>query len=165
MNTKIVRYILCRMLGVEAALLLVPVLVAVIYQEKCGIVFLIPIVILCLLFLVAGRKRPEHGQIYGKEGMVIVALAWILWSLFGAMPFTLSGYIPSYVDAFFETVQVLQQPDQVLSRMWSIAPLPVVLAELYPLDRRYGSTGFCACRDISGQKEFHASDACGSAGT
>ena len=104
MNTKIVRYILCRMLGVEAALLLVPVLVAVIYQEKCGIVFLIPIVILCLLFFVAGRKRPEHGQIYGKEGMVIVALAWILWSLFGAMPFTLSGYIPSYVDAFFETV-------------------------------------------------------------
>ena len=104
MNTKIVRYILCRMLGVEAALLLVPVLIAVIYQEKCGIVFLIPIVILCLLFLVAGRKRPEHGQIYGKEGMVIVALAWILWSLFGAMPFTLSGYIPSYVDAFFETV-------------------------------------------------------------
>ena len=104
MNTKMVRYILCRMLGVEAALLLVPVLVAVIYQEKCGIVFLIPIVILCLLFWVAGRKRPEHGQIYGKEGMVIVALAWILWSLFGAMPFTLSGYIPSYVDAFFETV-------------------------------------------------------------
>lgn len=104
MDTKIVRYILCRMLGVEAALLLVPVLVAVIYQEKCGVVFLIPIVILCLLFWVAGRKRPEHGQIYGKEGMVIVALAWILWSLFGAMPFTLSGYIPSYVDAFFETV-------------------------------------------------------------
>ena len=104
MNTKIVRYILCRMLGVEAALLLVPVLVAVIYQEKCGIVFLIPIVILCLLFWMVGRKRPEHGQIYGKEGMVIVALAWILWSLFGAMPFTLSGYIPSYVDAFFETV-------------------------------------------------------------
>ena len=104
MDTKIVRYILCRMLGVEAALLLVPVLVAVIYQEKCGIVFLIPIVILCLLFWVVGRKRPEHGQIYGKEGMVIVALAWILWSLFGAMPFALSGYIPSYVDAFFETV-------------------------------------------------------------
>ena len=104
MDTKIVRYILCRMLGVEAALLLVPVLVAVIYREKCGIVFLIPIVILCLLFWVVGRKRPEHGQIYGKEGMVIVALAWILWSLFGAMPFTLSGYIPSYVDAFFETV-------------------------------------------------------------
>ena len=104
MDTKIVRYILCRMLGVEAALLLVPVLVAVIYQEKCGIVFLIPIVILCLLFWVVGRKRPEHGQIYGKEWMVIVALAWILWSLFGAMPFTLSGYIPSYVDAFFETV-------------------------------------------------------------
>ena len=36
--------------------------------------------------------------------MVIVASAWILWSLFGALPFTLSGSIPSYLDAFFETV-------------------------------------------------------------
>ena len=36
--------------------------------------------------------------------MVVVALAWILWSLFGALPFFLSGYIPSYLDAFFETV-------------------------------------------------------------
>ena len=36
--------------------------------------------------------------------MVIVALSWILWSLFGAMPFTISGFIPNYMDAFFETV-------------------------------------------------------------
>ena len=43
--------------------------------------------------------------IYAKEGMVVVASAWITWSLFGALPFTLSGrYIPNFVDAFFETV-------------------------------------------------------------
>ena len=35
---------------------------------------------------------------------MIVGLAWILWSLFGALPFVLTGSIPSYVDAFFETV-------------------------------------------------------------
>lgn len=68
MNTKIVRYILCRMLGVEAALLLVPVLVAVIYQEKCGIVFLIPIAILCLLFLVAGRKDRNMARFTERKG-------------------------------------------------------------------------------------------------
>lgn len=49
-------------------------------------------------------KKPEKRTIYGKEGMVIVASAWILWSLFGALPFTISGSIPSYLDAFFETV-------------------------------------------------------------
>lgn len=104
MNTKMVRYILCRMLGVEASLLLFPAAIAAIYQEKCGVVFLIPAGILFLLFFVAGMKKPENSHIYGKEGMVIVALAWLLWSLFGASPFVISGYVPNYVDAFFETV-------------------------------------------------------------
>ena len=56
------------------------------------------------IFVIAGRKRPEGQVIYGKEGMVVVASAWITWSLFGALPFTLSGSIPNFVDAFFETV-------------------------------------------------------------
>ena len=104
MNTKMIRYILCRMLGVESVLLMIPVIVAALYQEMSGIAFLIPAGILLLLFFLAGVKKPEQSHIYGKEGMVIVALAWILWSLFGAMPFTISGFIPNYMDAFFETV-------------------------------------------------------------
>lgn len=104
MNPKMIRYILCRMLGVEAVLLMIPVIVAALYQEMSGIAFLIPAGILLLLFFLAGVKKPEQSHIYGKEGMVIVALAWILWSLFGAMPFTISGFIPNYMDAFFETV-------------------------------------------------------------
>ena len=66
MDTKIVRYILCRMLGVEAALLLVPVLIAVIYQEKCGIVFLIPIVILCLLIKLISASIRSEVESYGS---------------------------------------------------------------------------------------------------
>ena len=104
MNTKMIRYILCRMLGVEAVLLLIPALVSALYREISGVAFLIPSAILFLLFFLAGMKKPEQSHIYGKEGMVIVALAWILWSLFGAMPFTIAGYIPNYLDAFFETV-------------------------------------------------------------
>ena len=107
MNTKMIRYILCRMLGVESVLLMIPVIVAALYQEMSGIAFLIPAGILLLLFFLAGVKKPEQSHIYGKEGMVIVALAWILWSLFGAMPFTISGFIPNYMDAFFETVSGL----------------------------------------------------------
>ena len=43
-------------------------------------------------------------MIYTKEGLIIVATAWIFWSLFGALPFFLSGCIPNFIDAFFETV-------------------------------------------------------------
>ncbi len=104
MNTKMIRYILAKMLGVEALLLLLPALVGVIYQEKCAVYFLIPSAVLALIFVIWGRKKPENSTIYGKEGMIVVACAWILWSLSGALPFWLSGFIPSYLDAFFETV-------------------------------------------------------------
>ena len=105
MNGKMVRYILGRMLGVEALLLLLPAFVGILYgEEKEALSFVIPAVILTCIFVIAGRKRPEGQAIYGKEGMVVVASAWITWSLFGALPFTLSGSIPNFVDAFFETV-------------------------------------------------------------
>lgn len=104
MNTKMIRYILAKMLGVEAILLLLPALVSLIYGEFSGVYFLIPSGILIVIYLLVGMKKPEKRTIYGKEGMVIVAGAWILWSLFGALPFTISGSIPSYLDAFFETV-------------------------------------------------------------
>lgn len=104
MNTKMIRYILGKMMGVEGVLLLLPAFVSLIYQEFCGVYFLIPTVILFVAYFLFGRKSPANRTIYGKEGMVIVASAWILWSLFGALPFCLSGCIPDFVDAFFETV-------------------------------------------------------------
>ena len=103
MNRKMIAHILAKMLGVEALLLILPAIVGVIYQEKSAVYFLPPIILLTLIYLI-GRKKPKNSTIYAKEGMVVVALAWILWSLFGALPFFLSGYIPSYLDAFFETV-------------------------------------------------------------
>ncbi len=99
-----IRYILGKMLGVEAVLLLLPALVSLVYREFSGIYFLIPAGIIGVVYLLFGVKKPENRNIYGKEGMVIVASAWILWSLFGALPFSLSGSIPYYLDAFFETV-------------------------------------------------------------
>lgn len=97
-------YILGRMLGVEGAVLLIPALVSLIYGEKEGLAFVGVAVVLGVIFLIFGRKKPKNCRIYGKEGFVIVGLAWILWSLFGALPFTLTGSIPAYIDAFFETV-------------------------------------------------------------
>lgn len=84
--------------------LLIPALVALLYQEKCGLWFLLVSAILNALCFFFVRKKPMNRRIYAKEGLLIVGLAWILWSFFGAFPFYLSGSIPSYLDAFFETV-------------------------------------------------------------
>lgn len=104
MNKKMIVYILGKMLGVEGVVLLLPALVSLIYQEKTGISFLIVSALLILIYLLIGRKKPKTVRIYGKEGFVIVGFAWLLWSLFGALPFFISGCIPNYIDALFETV-------------------------------------------------------------
>lgn len=99
-----IRFILGKMLGVEAILLLLPALVGAVYGEKDAIYFLPVSAVLLVFYFIAGQRKPQNRTIYGKEGMIIVASAWILWSLFGALPFTLSGCIPYYLDAVFETI-------------------------------------------------------------
>lgn len=104
MNKRMTVYIIAKMLGVEGAVLLIPALVSLIYGEKSGVAFLMVSAVLAVIYLICGRKVPKNKIIYAKEGLVIVGSAWVLWSLFGALPFFISGSIPSYLDAFFETV-------------------------------------------------------------
>lgn len=104
MNTKMIRFIWSRMLGAEALLLLIPALVGGLYGESAGGWFVLTALLPAGMFLLWGRRRPSAGKIYAKEGMVIVGGAWLLWSVFGALPGFLSGAIPSYIDAFFETM-------------------------------------------------------------
>ena len=54
--------------------------------------------------LVSFIFKPKDKTIFAREGFAIVALAWILLSAIGALPFYLNGAIPSFTDAFFETV-------------------------------------------------------------
>ena len=104
MNKRMTSYILGRMLGVEALVLLLPAFVSVIYGESGWTAVLLTSIVLLAVFWVFGRKKPEDSKIYGKDGFIIIACAWILWSIFGAMPFWISREIPSYIDALFETV-------------------------------------------------------------
>ena len=103
MNYSMIRFILGKMLRIESLVLLIPAFVSLIYQEHSGLTFVLTSALLMALALLLG-KRPQNMVFYAKEGFVIVALAWILWSAFGALPFVLSGSIPHFVDAFFETV-------------------------------------------------------------
>lgn len=104
MNKKMILYILGKMLGIEGLLLLIPALVSIIYGEESATAFIATSMILLIIYILTGRKKIEGTGLYAKEGLVIVAFAWILWSVFGAIPFVLSGSIPNYIDALFETV-------------------------------------------------------------
>ena len=93
------------MLKVEAVLLLLPAIAALIYGESC----LWSILISAAISLAAGfaltlLSRPKTQVIYAREGFITVALAWVAVSAVGALPFWISREIPSYIDAFFETV-------------------------------------------------------------
>lgn len=105
MNRKMVFYTVGHIALAEAALLLLPALVALIYLEKSGISFLITAALsLAIGMIFILFFKPDSRLIYAKEGFSIVAYAWLLMSAVGALPFVLGGAIPSYVDAFFETV-------------------------------------------------------------
>ena len=93
-----------KILAVEAILLVFPAIGAVLYGENTLISFALTIAALSVTALFCMKKKPKKPTIYAKEGYVIVALSWILMSLFGAMPFYFSGNIPNFIDAFFETV-------------------------------------------------------------
>ena len=105
MNKRVIVYVLGAVLLIEAALMLLPLLVAVIYREKNGWYFLWVLLGAAVLGALAlglgGRKR---SAMYAKEGLIAVALSWIVLSLVGALPFTLSGQIPFYLDAVFEMI-------------------------------------------------------------
>lgn len=108
MNIKMVCYMLGRIVSLEALLLVIPAICSLIYKESSVYAFLITIAVAAVLGIILSLiGKTKNRAIYAKEGFVIVALAWILLSAVGALPFFISRDIPSYVDAFFETVSGL----------------------------------------------------------
>lgn len=104
MNYPLLRYLFGMILLIVAAFLVLPLAVAVIYGESSGIYFLYTMIAAGLLGFLLTRFKPAKRDMYAREGFVFTALAWVVISLIGAAPFTLSGQIPSYLDAVFETV-------------------------------------------------------------
>ncbi|MEE0945868.1 MAG: TrkH family potassium uptake protein [Acutalibacteraceae bacterium] len=105
MNRRMIFHLIGKILQVEALLLIVPAVVSLIYKESSLWAFLFSSVITVLVgTALVIISRPKSSVIYARDGLIIVALAWLCMSLFGALPFYISREIPSYVDAFFEIV-------------------------------------------------------------
>lgn len=105
MNYKAVVNVLSRILLLEAILMVFPIIVDFIYKEGQWLYFLLPAV--CLLVISIPTilfLKPKNTILQAREGFVITSLAWVLMSIIGAIPFAISGEIPSYIDALFESV-------------------------------------------------------------
>jgi len=104
MNHSIILYILGCVLKFESAFLLLPAIVGFIYREHAAFSYLFTAAICFIAGFILAHKKPTNTNLFIKEGFVTVAASWVVISIFGAIPFVLTGDIPNYVDALFETI-------------------------------------------------------------
>ncbi len=104
MNKRLIVKFIGLILIIEAALLLLPMIVAFIYGEPDWIWFLITLGGAAVLGIPMYLIRTEKKKLYATDGFLIVALAWVVLSAVAAVPLTISGSIPNYLNSIFETV-------------------------------------------------------------
>lgn len=106
MNKRMVLHTVGLIILLEACLFVLPLAVCLIYKEwQSALAFLGSIALSTIVgSLLTFASKPRSRRIYAKEGFAVTTFAWLGLSVFGALPFVFSGQIPSFTDAFFETV-------------------------------------------------------------
>ncbi len=105
MNYSIIRYTTGTVILTISVFMLLPCLVSLIYSEPASAVtFLLCAIIFGTIGLLLRLKKPDSKKFFAREGFIAATLSWIVISLISAVPFTISGEIPFYIDALFEVV-------------------------------------------------------------
>lgn len=105
MNKSIVFHYLSKIMLVGSATFLLPCIVSLYYKEfECAISFFIVAFAVAIISLPLAIIKPKNKHMYAREGLVIVALMWVIYPIFGALPFYISGAIPNFIDAIFESI-------------------------------------------------------------
>jgi len=104
-NNKIIINILGLLLIIEAVAMSVSIPVSLYYGENDAMAFTYSVLLAFgsggFMWFVTRRANKNIGK---REGYIIVSTVWVVFSFFGCLPFILSGYIPAFADAFFETM-------------------------------------------------------------
>ena len=103
MNIKMLIYILGKVLLIEGVLMLLPIGCGWIYGESETVYYLACALAYVTLGYLISFKKPKNMTIFIKDGCVATALSWVVLSIGGCIPFILTGEIPSFTDAMFET--------------------------------------------------------------
>jgi trk system potassium uptake protein TrkH len=105
LNKKYILNVIGILLVLESLFLIAPVIVSIIYEEQVFVYLVITMAITLLCGGVIWYYTKDASQEIGhREGFIIVSVIWVVYGFFGALPFYLSGYIPRFEDAFFETI-------------------------------------------------------------
>ncbi|MGM9552402.1 MAG: TrkH family potassium uptake protein [Clostridia bacterium] len=104
MNYSIIRYITGWVVLTISVFMLLPALVSAIYRENTCFVFLGCAFFFGIIGYLLKMRKPSNKRFFAREGFIVATLAWVVISLMSAVPFTISGEIPSFIDAIFETV-------------------------------------------------------------
>ncbi|MGI1657862.1 MAG: TrkH family potassium uptake protein [Desulfitobacterium sp.] len=128
MNYSLVRGIVGRLLIGYALTMLIPFILAVFNRESSSSAFLLSLTITASLgFLMYRLRESTEGKMGIRESFVIVAGAWFLTSLLGALPFWISGSVPTYIDALFEAVSGLTTTGSSVIDDVEILPMSILL--------------------------------------
>ena len=103
MNYPVISKVLGRVMGLEAVLMIPSMITALCYGESL-LWYVETAAVAAVLAVLLNLPKVKDKDFYAREGFTSVALAWVLMSAVGALPFVFSGEIPSYIDAFFEIV-------------------------------------------------------------
>jgi len=105
LHLKVVSRVLGLLLFIESAFLFISGIIPLFYDEPDWKNLLgVGLLTLCLAILTYFTTKNTRNVINKREAYLIVSLVWIVFSFFGALPFYIGGYIPSFTDAFFETM-------------------------------------------------------------
>ena len=107
MNFRLIFNTMGYILWVEAGFLMLPTIVSMAYGENCWLAFLLTATLCGIVGTLLHCIKAKKQQLNSRDGFMAVALSWILLSLFGAIPYVLTGVLDSYIDALFETVSGL----------------------------------------------------------
>ena len=104
MNYRAVFNIIGKVIGTVAVFMLPALIISLAMGEwTAAVSFVVSILICAAVGLPLAFLKPKRNDIFAREGMVTVGLAWIFVSMLGALPFLISGAIPNYIDCIFET--------------------------------------------------------------
>ena len=104
-NLKLIYKALGSLLFIEAFMMLLCLAMALFYGEDDVLGFTMAIILIVMTaFVLKFNGRASTNSMNRRDAYLLVTLTWIVFSLFGALPFVISGYIPSFTNAYFETM-------------------------------------------------------------
>lgn len=107
MNIRLIANTAGYILWVEAAFLLLPLVISLIYGDGCWQQWLWCAAICAVIGTLLRICKAKRTSLQNRDGYATVALAWVLLALFGALPYVFTGAIPNYIDALFEAASGL----------------------------------------------------------